>query len=86
MHYTPDPFAHEALAAQREERLARKAALHSAAGYTGKLKPPLRRSLANVLRAAANRLSQPEPAATAPTGPNHIHIRPDGHQRVPSKG
>lgn len=90
MPYTPNPFAHEALAAQREERLARKAAIYHAIyhaiGNTGKPQPSLRRSLANGLRAAANRLAQPEPVAPAQAGPNHIHIRPESQPQVPSKG
>lgn len=86
MPYTPDPFAHEALAAQREERLARRAAIHQMLGTRASTTPSPRLRLATILRAVANRLAQPEAAAPVQVSPNHIHIRPESKPGAPLKG
>lgn len=86
MALTPDPFAHQALAQLREERLARKAARYQAIGYSRR-GPSLRRPLAAALHGLANWLApQPEPAPPAASRPNHVHVYPNGQPGTPSKG
>ncbi len=86
MALTPDPFAHQALAQLREERLARKAARYQAIGYSRR-GPSLRRPLAAALHGLANWLApQSEPATPASTKLNHVHIHPNGRPNTPSKG
>ena len=76
-----DPYSHTVLHQQREERLARKMARYEAIGYEGPARLAIRRPVAQLLRAVANRLA-PQAAQSAATPaastPNHIHIRPQG--------
>ena len=52
-----DYFSHQVLHQQREERLARRLARLEALGYTAPVRASLRRPVASLLRAVANRLA-----------------------------
>ncbi len=84
-----DPFTHEVLYQQHEERLARKMARYEAVGFAGPGRLSLRRPAANFLRAVANHLApQAEPASALPAepNPNHYPILPTGDSQITSKG